>query len=415
MGLILPPNTWRQQPSDVPLISPVELQLGLKEVILPHLSRSLIGQVSRTVTGTVLDDVTVGGRGRKIGDNASARDLFAGAWSRTAQFTVVVVGRLNSIPGSTRRLCGNFTSVTSGFTFSPTASNHRLILSSSSANFTITDSASIAIGEFILVGRYNGTQGHLFSNGKSTGTPVTLTYATGSTDFRIGNDSGVNATPATVQAFAYYDRALSDHEIYEKFRNKESFYSSIFVSQEPITVLSSVAAGSHATSGDLVGSGAVITGTVTQFRAHDASGNLVGSGAAITGTAVQFRAHATSGDLVGPGAVITASAEQSSAGSHDVTGDLIGSGAVITGTATQYTLHQTSGDLVGSGATITGTVSHIVLHDTSGNLIGAGAVITATASGTGATTLTAADLAAIAEAVWNHSKALTVVKFLSLK
>lgn len=143
-----------------------------------------------------------------------------------------------------------------------------------------------------------------------------------------------------------------------------------------------VAAGTHATSGALVGQGATVAGTAAHIAKHATSGVLTGQGSTVAGTAARTRAHPSSGVLAGQGAVIAGTAARSSPGIHATSGALTGQGAVVVGTAAHIAKHVTSGALVGPGATVVGTAARVaaaVTHETSGALVGQGSVIVATA------------------------------------
>lgn len=83
--------------------------------------------------------------------------------------------------------------------------------------------------------------------------------------------------------------------------------------------------------------------------------------------------------------------------------------------------HEASGAIAAGGAVISGAALREdggpapVTHETSGAISGAGAQVVGSAMNYGAVSLTPADIAAIADAVWNHPKALTFARFLATK
>lgn len=107
---------------------------------------------------------------------------------------------------------------------------------------------------------------------------------------------------------------------------------------------------------------------------------------------------------------------------HDAGGALAGGGSVLSGAAAHVAVHAAAGAMSGSGAALAGVADHqaaqppVGVHSTSGGLVGGGASMAgAAALQDGTPILTAEDIAAIANAVWAHPRALTVGKFLGLK
>jgi len=100
---------------------------------------------------------------------------------------------------------------------------------------------------------------------------------------------------------------------------------------------------------------------------------------------------------------------------HSATGALAAGSAIVVGTAAHIAIHGSSGALAAGSAIVVGTAAHIAIHGSSGALAAGSAIVAGTASRSGQVTLTQADIDAIADAVWNHPKALTVAKFLGLK
>ena len=160
----------------------------------------------------------------------------------------------------------------------------------------------------------------------------------------------------------------------------------------------------HAADGSLVAGSGSITGEALRFRAHAAEGALTAGAGSITGAAIRFRAHAAEGTLTAGQATINGAAEvvSSSPTTHAASGDLQAPGASIVGAALRTRLHSAEGAIAASGATLTGASTRL----------------------SGEMTLTPADIAAIADAVWEHILAIninnyrpgmTLAQFLALK
>lgn len=135
----------------------------------------------------------------------------------------------------------------------------------------------------------------------------------------------------------------------------------------------------HPSSGALVGQGSTVTGSANRFRAHDSNGTLVGQGAAVTGSASRSTgavSHATSGVLVGQGSAVSGSANRFR--QFATSGALVGQGSAISGAANRYRQFAASGALLGQGATIVGVAQHNIPHVTNGALVGPGATIAGT-------------------------------------
>jgi len=130
---------------------------------------------------------------------------------------------------------------------------------------------------------------------------------------------------------------------------------------------------SHASSGALVGPGAVVAGTAARTRAHGATGALTGPGSAIVGSARHNIPHASSGDLVGPGSTLSGAAARTR--QHASSGDLIGPGSTVVGAAARTRAHASSGALTGPGSEVVGVAARTRQHDSSGALTGPGAII----------------------------------------
>lgn len=197
--------------------------------------------------------------------------------------------------------------------------------------------------------------------------------------------------------------------------------------------------GTHSLSGTLSGGGAAITGTLSHKTLHAFAGALAGSGATVTGALVHphilsstltgggstlsgafVHPHLLSAALASSGATMTGTLTHTAA-SHALTASLAGGGATLTSTLTHKTLHQLTGALAGGGAALTGTFVHphlltgalsggnaiitgsllrsgpVVSHALTGALSGGGAALTGAIS---RSTLTQADINAIATAVW---------------
>ena len=133
----------------------------------------------------------------------------------------------------------------------------------------------------------------------------------------------------------------------------------------------------HAASGDLVGPGAVISGTAARTRSHGASGSLTGPGSSIVGSAQHNTPHASSGDLVGPGSTLAGTAARTR--QHPSSGDLVGPGSTVAGTAARTRAHASSGVLTGPGSVVDGAAARTRQHASSGDLVGPGSVIVGSA------------------------------------
>lgn len=197
-------------------------------------------------------------------------------------------------------------------------------------------------------------------------------------------------------------------------------------------VQAAAAAGTHDTTGALVGSGSQLVGASTSFRSfsvgarptkrrsfnnsdqltgfenynpfvsysadlsilnyatggsatHTTTGALVGQGSVITGTSAHILSHQTTGILIGQGSQISGTASRFR--SFSASGALIGQGSVIAGTAAHVAVHTTTGILIGQGSVVAGSAARFRAFDTSGTLIGQGSVINGSASrSTGAVT-----------------------------
>ena len=133
----------------------------------------------------------------------------------------------------------------------------------------------------------------------------------------------------------------------------------------------------HASTGALVGPGAVVSGSAARTRGHDSTGALTGPGSAIVGSAQHNTPHASSGGLVGPGSTLAGAAARTR--QHPSSGDLVGPGSAIAGTAARTRAHASSGVLTGPGSVVDGAAARTRQHAGSGDLVGPGSVIVGSA------------------------------------
>ena len=161
---------------------------------------------------------------------------------------------------------------------------------------------------------------------------------------------------------------------------------------------------------------------------HAATGSLSAGSAQLVGDALRLRAHAVTGALSVAGAEIAGGAEVASGVVvHEASGTIIAGSGSVSGESARIgeVIHAAHGDLLGGNAQITGAALRARLHSVEGAIAASGASLTGASTRlSGEMTLTPADIAAIADAVWEHILAininnyrpgLTLAQFLALK
>ncbi|MFU8883105.1 MAG: hypothetical protein ACNA7Q_12120, partial [Rhodobacterales bacterium] len=136
----------------------------------------------------------------------------------------------------------------------------------------------------------------------------------------------------------------------------------------------------HATAGEVVGSGAVVSGQTIIHRSRTAAGALLGGGSTVSGSAALTGntavTHTVSGSIVGGVSDLTANSNRTK--HHTTTGGLLPEAAEVSGASDIITAaaeHETAGHLSGPGAGVSGQPVIHRSHITSGVIAAGGATI----------------------------------------
>ena len=293
---IITPTPWTRQPQFRVLIDrSSRYAKGLTEAILPYQLRSIVGGLVASLNGSLINTSPgVGGSARvQTTENSTAWDTYAGSWANiAAPFSLLAVYRLTATPTQSVRTAGTFVGTTSGYAFSPTASNFRALVGAAGANTVVTGSA-VHTRPKVDVLTHDGTNLQFWENGVLSGTAAG-SYAAGTSAFRVGiGEASFVGAKAEHYLYLLFNRVLSAAEIRDLAQDPWQVFQPL---PRREWVPGSASGTSHTLTGDAAGQAATSgTAGITQHHAVTAAASTQAAAcAAISITQAQVLAAESS-------------------------------------------------------------------------------------------------------------------------